>query len=159
METPLPISPRSKVCLLMVPDPFLTAGFLICGTFTVVLGVVHFVMPWLLDFDGAIPTDGDSLRPLPLLVVTYQTKRSDIRGIAQIMNHAVSYTLVSIGIVDLLASRWLAAWFAPYLLVWIACWWFLRAATQRHMGSRLGDWLVAAGFTLIGVFHLAVAVG
>ena len=28
------------------------------------------------------------------------------------MNHAVSYTLVSIGIVDILASRWLAAWFA-----------------------------------------------
>lgn len=142
----------------MVPHPVLAAGFLICGTFTVGLGIVHFAMPWLLDFDGAIPADGDSLRPLDLFVVTYRTKRSDIRGIAQIMNHAVSYTLVSIGIVDLLASRWIAARFAPYLLVWIAGWWFLRAATQRHMGSRPGDWLVAAGFTLIGVFHLAVAV-
>lgn len=142
----------------MVSDLVLASGFLICGAFTVVLGTVHFAMPWLLDFDRAIPIEGDSLRPLDLLVVTYQTKRSDIRGIAQIMNHAVSYTLVSIGILDLLASRWLAAWFAPYLLVWIAGWWFLRAATQRHMGSRPGDWLVAAGFTLIGVFHLAVAV-
>lgn len=142
----------------MVPDPVLSAGFLVFGVFTVVLGIVHFAMPWLLDFDGAIPTEGELLRPLDLLVVTYQTKRSDIRGIAQIMNHAVSYTLVSIGIVDLLASRWLSAWFAPFLLAWIAGWWFLRAATQRHMGSRLGDWLVAAGFTLVGLFHLAVAV-
>jgi hypothetical protein len=115
-------------------------------------------MPWLLDFDGAIPTDGDPLRPLDLLVVTYQTKRSDVRGIAQIMNHAVSYTLVSIGVVDLLATRWFSAWFAPYVLAWIAGWWFLRAATQRHMGARRGDRIVAAGFTLLGLFHFAVAV-
>jgi hypothetical protein len=73
------------------------------------------------------------------------------------MNHAVSYALVSIGVVDLLAARWLSAWFAPYLLAWIAGWWFLRAATQRHMGSRPGDWAVAVGFALIGAFHLAAA--
>jgi len=133
-------------------------GFGVCGVFTIVLGLVHFVMPWLLDFDGAIPTDGESLRPLTLLVVTYQTKRSDVRGIAQIMNNAVSYVLVTIGVLDLLVSQWLAAWFAPYLLVWIAVWWFLRAATQRHMGSRPGDWLVATGFVAIGVFHLIVGV-
>jgi hypothetical protein len=142
----------------MVLDFLLTVGFSLCGAFTVVLGLVHFAMPRLLDFDGAIPTDGDSLRPLNLAVVRYQTKRTDVRGIAQIMNHAVSYTLVTIGVVDLLASRWLATWFAPYLLAWIAGWWFLRALTQRHMGSRVGDWLVAAGFTLIGLFHLGVAV-
>jgi hypothetical protein len=142
----------------MVPDSALAVGFLACGAFTVVLGLVHFAMPWLLDFDGAIPTDGEPLRALDLFVVTYQTKRSDVRGVAQIMNHAVSYALVSIGVVDLLAPRWLSAWFAPYLLAWIAGWWFLRAATQRHMGSRPGDRLVAAGFALIGLFHLAVAV-
>lgn len=141
----------------MVPDILLTVGFLVCGTFTVVLGLVHFAMPWLLDFDGAIPIDGVPLQPLDLLVVTYQTKRSDLRGIAQIMNHAVSYTLVTIGVIDLLASRWLSVWFAPYLLTWIAGWWFLRATTQRHMGSRTGDRLVTAGFTLLGLFHLAVA--
>ncbi|QZP39421.1 hypothetical protein [Halobaculum magnesiiphilum] len=142
----------------MSPDLVLMAGVLASGAFTLVLGIVHFAMPWLLDFDGAIPTDGDPLRPLELLVITYQTKRSDLRGIAQIMNHAVSYTLVSIGLVELLASRWLSTWFAPYLLAWIAGWWFLRATTQRHMGSRTGDRLVAAGFALIGVFHFAVAV-
>ncbi len=115
-------------------------------------------MPWLLDFDGAIPTDGEPLRPLNLLAFSYQTKRSDIRGIAQIMNHAVSYALVTIGVLDLLAARWLSTWFAPYLLGWIAGWWFLRAATQHNMGSRLGDRLVAIWFSLLGLFHLAVAV-
>jgi hypothetical protein len=40
--------------------------------------------------------------------------------------------------------------------VWIVVWWSLRAYTQRHMGTRPGDWLVAGGFTLLGVFHLVV---
>lgn len=140
----------------MLVDTLRTVGFLVCGTFTVVLGVVHFALPWLLDFDGAIPAEGEPLKPLALVVTTYQTKRSDVRGIAQIMNHAVSYTLVTIGVVDLLADRWLTLWVAPYVLVWIAGWWVLRAVTQRQMGSRPGDWLVAAGFTLLGLFHLAV---
>lgn len=141
----------------MVLETIQVVGFGVCGAFTVVLGLVHFTMPWLLDFDGAIPTDGEPLKPLNLLVVTYQTKRTDLRGIAQIMNHAVSYALVSIGIVDLFATRWLGEWFAPYLLAWIAGWWFLRALTQRHMGARPGDWLVAAWFALLGSFHLAFA--
>jgi hypothetical protein len=74
------------------------------------------------------------------------------------MNHAVSYTLVTIGVLDLLAAEWLPAPFAPYLLAWIAGWWFLRAVMQRHMGTRTGDWVVAGGFTTLGLFHLAVAV-
>lgn len=143
----------------MAGDILQTVGFAICGVFTVTLGIVHFAMPWLLDFDGAIPTGGAPLRPLNLRVITYQTKRSDVRGVAQIMNHAVSYALVTIGVLDLLASKWLGAWFAPYLLAWIAGWWVLRAATQRHMGSRPGDRLVTASFMLIGLFHLVVAVG
>jgi len=138
----------------MVLEIVRAVGFGVCGTFTVALGLVHFVMPRLFDFDSAIPTEGEPLRPLGLPFVTYQTKRSDVRGIAQIMNHAVSYVLVSIGALDLLAGRWLAAWFAPYLLAWIAGWWFLRAATQRHMGSRAGDRLIAVGFAAIGAFHL-----
>lgn len=142
----------------MVVDFLLPAGFAVCGLFTVALGLVHFVMPWLFDFDGAIPTDGPPLRPLDLLVVTYETRRSDVRGIAWIMNHAVSYTLVTIGALDLLAAEWLSSPFAPYLLAWIAGWWFLRAVMQRHMGTRTGDWVVAGGFTTLGLFHLAVAV-
>ena len=141
----------------MIAEILQSLGFVVLGAFTVVLGLVHFAMPWLLDFDGAIPTDGDPLEPLGLLVVSYQTKRSDVRGIAQIMNHHVSFTLVTIGVVDLVAGRWLGAWFAPYLLGWIALWWFLRALTQRNMGSRPGDWLVAAWFVFLGLFHLAVA--
>jgi hypothetical protein len=142
----------------MVADLFQSVGFAVFGAFTVALGLVHVTMPWLLDFDGAIPTDGDSLQPLNLLVLTYQTKRSDVRGIAQIMNHHVSFTLITIGILDLLVDEWLASRFAPYLLVWIGLWWLLRAITQRHMGSRPGDWLVAGWFGLLGVFHLGVAI-
>lgn len=142
----------------MVADVLQSLGFTVIGAFTVVLGLVHVTMPWLLDFDGAIPTDGDPLEPLNLLVASYQTKRSDVRGIAQIMNHHVSFTLVTIGILDLLVDEWLASRFGPYALVWIALWWFLRALTQRNMGSRPGDWLVAGWFGLLGVFHLAVAI-
>lgn len=143
---------------MWVSQTAVTAGLVGAGAFTVVLGLVHFAMPWLLDFDGAIPTEGEPLRPLNLLVVTYRTKRTDIRGIAQIMNHHVSLALVTIGVVGLLAGQWLDARFAPYLLGWIALWWFLRAVTQRHMGSRPGDWLVAGGFTLLGLFHVGAAV-
>ena len=70
----------------MVPGLLATAGFAVCGVFTVALGLVHFVMPWLFDFDGAIPTEGPPLRPLDLFVVTYRTKRSDVRGIAWIVS-------------------------------------------------------------------------
>jgi len=142
----------------MVLETVRVVGFAVCGVFTVVLGLVHFTMPRLFDFDGAIPTEGAPLRPLNLGVVSYQTERSDVRGITQIMNHAVSYALVTVGVVDLLVERWYTAGFAPYLLAWLAGWWFLRAITQRQMGSRVGDWLVAAGFTLLGLFHLAFAV-
>lgn len=143
---------------MLISQSGVTLGLVGAGAFTLVLGLVHFAMPWLLDFDGAIPTEGEPLRPLNLLVVTYRTKRTDVRGIAQIMNHHVSLTLVTIGVVELLAGRWLGASFAPYLLGWVGLWWFLRAVTQRNMGSRPGDWLVAGWFTLLGLFHLAVAV-
>ncbi|WP_435129329.1 hypothetical protein [Halobaculum sp. D14] len=115
----------------MTPPLALSVGFAVAGLFTVVLGAVHVAMPWLLDFDGAIPTDGEPLKPLNLLVVTYQTKRSDVRGVAQIMNHAVSYTLLTIGVVDLFAATWLSAPFAPLVLTWISGWWFHLAVALR----------------------------
>jgi len=120
----------------MMLETVRVVGFGVCGVFTVVLGLVHFTMPRLFDFDGAIPTEGAPLKPLSLRVVSYQTKRSDVRGIAQIMNHAVSYALVTIGVVDLLVERWYTAGFAPYLLAWLAGWWFLRA-THGEPDRRL----------------------
>jgi hypothetical protein len=130
----------------------------ISGVFTTALGIVHFFFPLLLDFAQAIPRQGEALLPFRLGPIRYTTLRTDVHGIAWIMNHAASYTLVSIGIVDLLAYRWLGTEGGRWLALWIAGWWFLRAGSQLYMGRRRGDWWILAGFTWLGVVHLAVGI-
>jgi hypothetical protein len=127
------------------------------GIFTVLLGGVHIFMPVLLDFEHAIPAKGAALKPFRLLFYEYQTTRSDVRGIAWVMNHSVSFTLLSIGLLDLIAYRWRGTELASLLAGWIALWWFLRAACQFYLGRRPGDWMVCAWFCLLGALH-AVAV-
>jgi hypothetical protein len=134
------------------------ASLAVTGLFTGILGTIHFFFPILLDFPVAIPRQGVSLKHFRLGPIRYATQRSDVYGIAWVMNHAASYTLVSIGIVDLLAYRWLATPIAPWLALWIAGWWFLRAASQLYLGRRRGDWLILAGFTWLGIVHLVVAI-
>ena len=133
---------------------FLTAA----GVFTVALGLVHFVMPRLFDFEHAIPADGPALRPFRLGPYTYPTERSDVRGIALVMNHAVSFALVSIGVLDLVAAHWLDEPWAWMLAAWIAAWWFVRAGCQFFLGSRRGDLLIAAWFGALGALHACAAV-
>lgn len=126
----------------------------ICGLFTLLLGAVHFFFPALLDFDQAIPRQGEPLHPFRLGPIRYRTQRQDVYGIAWVMNHAASYTLVTIGVLDLLAFRWLGTTGGMWLALWLAGWWFLRAASQLYLGRRRGDWLILAGFALIGFIHL-----
>ena len=64
-------------------------AFRLAGVFTVILRLLHFFFPSLLDFRQAIPLEGASLKPLRLLLYRYATKRSDVHGIAWIMNHCV----------------------------------------------------------------------
>lgn len=64
---------------------------------------------------------------------------------------------MTVGVVDLFVTAWFDVWVAPYALVRIAGWWVLRAATQRHVGGRRADWLIAGGFVLLGLFHLVAA--
>lgn len=128
----------------------------LAGVFTLVLGTVHFFFPRLLDFAHAVPKQGPPLRPFRLGPLRYATQRSDVHGIAWVMNHAASYTLVSIGLLDLFAGSWLDAPYAWLLGLWIAGWWFLRAASQLYLGTRRGDWLIVAGFTGLGLLHLGV---
>jgi hypothetical protein len=128
----------------------------VAGIFTTALGIVHFFFPKLLDFAQAIPREGEALQPFHLGFIHYATLRSDVHGIAWIMNHAASYTLVSIGLVDLLAYRWLGSEFGRWLLLWIAGWWFLRAGSQLYMGQRRGDWWILAGFAWLGAVHLVI---
>jgi hypothetical protein len=128
------------------------------GVFTLVLGIVHFFFPILLDFDQAIPRQGDpALRALRIGPMTYATQRSDVYGVAWVMNHAASYVLVSMGIADLAASYWLGAPVGRWLALWIAGWWFLRAASQLYLGRRRGDWIVVVWFALLGLLHVAAA--
>ena len=129
----------------------------IAGIFTTVLGSVHFFFPILLDFTQAIPHKGEPLLPFRLGPLRYTTLRSDVHGIAWIMNHAASYTLISVGIVDLLAFRWLGTEIGWWLALWIAGWWFLRAGSQLYMGRRRGDWWILVGFAWLGIVHLGVA--
>ncbi len=123
------------------------------GVFTLALGLLHFFLPVLLDFSHGIPREGPPLRPLRLGPLSYGTTRQDVYGIAWVMNHAASYTLVSIGVVDLLAYRWLGSGLGPWLAGWIAGWWLLRAASQFYLGQRRGDWIVAGWFLLLALMH------
>ena len=133
------------------------AALAISGLFTLSLGTAHFFFPILLDFEQAIPRQGTALRPFKLGPLHYPTARSDVYGIAWVMNHAASYTLVSVGVVDLVSWLWLGTSTGRILTLWIAGWWFLRAASQFYLGRRRGDWWIAAGFAWLGVVHGGVA--
>lgn len=128
----------------------------VTGLFAVALGILHFFFPMLFDFAGAVPTAGTPIKPFHLGPIRYATKRSDVHGIAWVMNHFVSYNLVAYGVIDLLWSVWLTSAFAPFVCAWMAGGWFVRAVSQLYLGRRAGDWLILAGFALIGVAHLAV---
>lgn len=128
-------------------------ALIICGLFTFSLGTAHFFFPILLDFEKAIPKQGVPLKPFRLGPISYKTQRSDVYGIAWVMNHAASYTLVSIGIADFLASYWLGTAVGRLLTLWIAGWWFIRAASQLYLGRRRGDWWILAGFAWLGIVH------
>lgn len=127
------------------------------GAFSVLLGTLHFFFPALLDFRGAIPLGGPSLKPFQLPFYRYQTLRSDVYGIAWFMNHCVSFVIVSIGAADLFSASWLKQPFGPLLAAWIAAWWFLRALCQLYLGRRRGDWLVMGFFAALGFLHAAAA--
>lgn len=128
----------------------------ICGIFTLLLGTAHFFFPILLDFRQSIPKEGTAIKPFKLGPIHYATKRSDVHGIGWVMNHAASYTLVSIGIVDLLAFAWLGTTTGQVLAIWITGWWLLRAGTQLYLGKRAGDFRILFGFAWLGLVHLAV---
>jgi hypothetical protein len=138
-------------------DLIVQIAMTVCGVFTVALGVVHVFMPTLLDFRGAIPAAGDPLLPLRLGPIRYATTRSDVRGIAWVMNHAASYVLISIGLADLFWWKWSEGALGVILALWIAGWWLLRAGTQLYLGRRRGDLQIAAGFATLAAVHVAAA--
>ncbi|MBF6589214.1 MAG: hypothetical protein IVW57_01630 [Ktedonobacterales bacterium] len=130
----------------------------LAGAFTVVLGLLHFFLPAALDYRTTMlgpARERPAPRPLRLWPTRYVVTPGDRYAIIWVMNHAASYALVSIGLVDLLAARWLLTAEAGRLVaLWIAGWWFLRAANQFLFGRRAGDWLILIGFALLGLIHL-----
>ncbi len=129
-------------------------AFYLMGAFSVVLGITHFFMPILLDFRNAIPEEGPPIKPFRIGSFTYRTQRSDLYGIAWVMNHCVSFVILTVGIVDLYVTKWISTPMAPIICTWIALWWFLRAACQFYLGKRRGDWAVFFWFAFLGVVHL-----
>lgn len=135
----------------------LSALLYLSGLFSLTLGSIHIFLPILLDFKTAIPIESVALKPFRLLFVHYATLRSDILGIAWVMNHAASYVLISIGVLDLLWPIWLHTAIGPLLAIWMAGWWLIRALSQFYLGRRRGDWLILAWFLALAILHLAVA--
>lgn len=128
----------------------------LCGAFAVILGALHFFFPLLFDFRGAIPQQGDALKPFPLVIAKYNTTRDDIYGLVWVMNNAASFAILSIGLLDLFWSVWLRSTYGAGIAIWIALFYFVRAASQLAMGRRIGDWLILIAFAMLGIFHLLV---
>jgi hypothetical protein len=132
----------------------------VSGVFTVALGLVHIVIPLIMDFDHAIPAETAAptpLRTIALGPIRYEVRRSDVRGIAWVMSNAASYVLITLGVADLAAASWLGTDVGRLLAMWAAGWWVLRAGGQFLVGRRWGDFAVAAWFAVLGVLHLAAA--
>ena len=130
----------------------------VTGAFVVALGSLHFFFPILFDFRGAVSQDGAPLKPFPLIVTKYQTTRQDIRGLIWIMNHAASFAILTVGLLDLFWREWLGSQYGALIAIWIALFWFLRAGAQLYMGRRRGDWVILFAFAALGVIHLIVLV-
>jgi hypothetical protein len=138
---------------------WLTALLYLAGAFTLGLGVLHVFLPLLLDYKAAL-LDGVTGHKPPRLFRLWPTRYvvtlADRYGIVWIMNHAASYALISIGLLDLLAVSWLRGDTGRFVALWIAGWWFVRALSQLYLGRRLGDWLILAWFAFLGAVHMGV---
>jgi hypothetical protein len=132
----------------------LTILLYLTGAFAVVLGMLHFTFPQRFGFLQVIPLDGDPVPAFRLGFYRHELARSDLRGIIYVMNHCVSYAIVSAGIFDLFAAHWLNTSTGALGAGVVAGFWLLRARTQFYLGHRRGDWLVAAWFSLLGLVHL-----
>lgn len=140
----------------------LIALLFLAGVFTLVLGLLHFFLPLLLDFRSVVldrPAGWKPARGFRLWPSRYSVTLSDRLGVVWVMNHAASYTLVAIGLVDALAGRWLTTdpVAGRILALWIAGWWVVRAVTQLTFGRRLGDWMILAYFGLLAALHVVAA--
>jgi hypothetical protein len=138
----------------------IVAALAASGVFTVALGLMHIVIPLIMDFDHAIPTSAAApapLRTIALGPIRYAVRRSDVRGIAWVMSNAASYVLITLGVLDLAAASWIGTDPGRLLAIWASGWWVLRAGGQLLLGRRWGDLAVAAWFAGLAGIHAAAA--
>jgi hypothetical protein len=139
----------------------LTLLLRLAGAFAVALGTVHFFLPALLSFRSALldhPPDWKVARPFILWPTRYLVTLSDRYGVVWVSNHAASFTLVSIGAVDVLAAGWLTSNpIGRWVALWIAGFWLVRAISQLYFGRRAGDWAILAWFATLALLHLLAA--
>lgn len=129
----------------------------VAGAFTVSLGCLHFAFPYLLDFRTAIPRVGPGLKEFALGPVRHPTSRDDVWHVVWLMNFHVSFTLVTIGTVDIFASWWVTNALAPWVLGWIGAWWLIRAGCQLKFESSWKSSCLTALFVGLGALHWLIA--
>lgn len=135
---------------------------MLAGIFTLTLGLLHFFLPLLLDFRSIVldrPAGWKPARGFRLWPSRYNVTLSDRLGVVWVMNHAASYALVAIGLVDLFAGRWLTTdpVAGRIVALGIGGWWVTRAITQLTFGRRLGDWMILVYFALLAALHVVAA--
>ena len=135
---------------------WLVAG---AGVFTVALGLWHIGVPRRFGFRDAIePWRSGAVGRVRLGPWHHDATRADVMGVANVMNAATTYALLSIGLASLASASWLGTPVGRLLAAWIAGWWALRAVMQLGIGRRGIDRFLVAGFAALAVLFLVAAV-
>lgn len=137
-------------------DPLILALWSV-GIGSLILGAVHILIPRLVDVEHAVPPLTAPLRSLPIIGDRYRTRREDVLGVIWVSNNAATWVLLTLGIADLLAGRWLSTDAGRLLALWAVGWWVIRAGSQLAFGRRAGDWAFVGLFGLAALVHLAAA--
>ncbi len=125
----------------------------VVGVATLVLGMIHLVIPRLIDIERAVPAPVMPLRPLPFVGDRYRTRRQDVLGVVWVSNNAATWVLLTLGVADLLAALWLDTGAGRLLAAWAAGWWVIRAGSQLAFGRRRGDWMFVGIFGAAALVH------
>src|SRR5689334_17250543 len=131
----------------------------VVGVATIVLGIWHLGVPVWFHVRTAVHRNGATpLPPVRLVPLRYGTSMRDVLGVVWIMNLAASYGLTTIGIALVATGAWVGTPVGRIVALWIAGWWFVRAAAQLALGRRWADVVAMAVCGSLGVLALVLAI-